>query len=439
MSRRAARAFVAAFAAALTSTGCGRPARPNVLVLVMDTTRADRCSFEGYARPTTPRLDEFAKDAVVFKDAWSPAGWTGPAHASLFTGLRPDHHGFHDGDRNYLAPNVPTLAEALQSQGYATACFSNNDWVAPDFGLTRGFADFEPLYARRDRPYPWARETHEHAADWAERAAKDGRPFFLFVNDMEPHLPYSPPEEFQREFLRGDPTPEEIAAGRAYDLPQSLAYLLHAAETTPRQLGVMSDLYDAEIATLDHEIGVLFDRLRGDGLLDSALVVVVGDHGELFGEHHMTQHGHSLHRAVRRVPLLVRYPKKFDGGRVVTSLVRLEDVMPTILELCGAPPPANLDGESLTRAGPRPNSIAVQGPDSSKKARFEAMLAHGVDATPLTAGIEAVYDGRMHFIRSTDGRRELYDDDRDPDEGENLAAREPDQAAKLEALLPPMR
>jgi arylsulfatase A-like enzyme len=435
MTRPSTALLCAAAALTLTTGGCGAHARPNVLVLVMDTTRADRCSFEGYARPTTPRLEEFAKDAVVYRDAWSPAGWTGPAHASLFTGLRPDHHGFHDGDRNYLAPHVPTLAEALQALGYATGCFTNNDFVAPEFGLTRGFEEVVPMYARPNRPYPWAGETHALAAEWAEMQSRAKRPFFLFINDMEPHIPYTPPEDDAKRFLRGDPTPEEVAAGRAFDLPQSLAYTLHAKEMTPRQLGVISDLYDAEIASLDRDIGTLLDRLNTDGLLDSTIVVIVGDHGELFGEHHIAQHGHSLHRPARHVPLLVRYPKTFDGGRVVTSLVRLEDVPATILELCGAKTPKRFDGVSLADDAARPPSIAVQGRDPSKTARFQSMLA-GVDITPLTVGMAAVYDGRFHFLAYTDGRRELYDLSRDPAETEDLAAREPTEAARLEALLP---
>ena len=132
----------------------------------------------------------------------------------------------------------------------------------------------------------------------------------------------------------------------------------------------------------------------------------------------------------------IRYPKSFDGGRVVTSLVRLEDVPATILDVCGARVPERFDGVSLARDVARSPSIAVQGRDPSKKARFAAMVP-GVDTTPLTIGVAAVYDGRFHFLAYTDGRRELYDLPRDPDETENLAEREPAEAARLAALLPP--
>src|SRR5262245_38862994 len=134
----------AALLALLLAAACGdHPAapaqRPNVLLLVMDTTRADRCGFVGYGRPTTPRLDAFAKDAVVFKDAWSPCCWTAPSHASLFTGLRPEHHGLMDSVRPNLAEEATTLAERFRDAGWRTGCFSNSDWISRDFGLTQGF------------------------------------------------------------------------------------------------------------------------------------------------------------------------------------------------------------------------------------------------------------------------------------------------------------
>src|SRR5262245_52183223 len=152
----AAAAVVAVLVAGWVACGPGTSAnRPNVIMIVMDTTRGDRCSLTGYGRPTTPRLDEFAKDAVVFTEAWSPAGWTGPAHASLFTGLRAEHHGFYTGNRLSLPPSIPTMSEILRREGYATACFSNNELIGTNSGLNRAFDRFEALYDNDARPYPW--------------------------------------------------------------------------------------------------------------------------------------------------------------------------------------------------------------------------------------------------------------------------------------------
>jgi arylsulfatase A-like enzyme len=145
------------------------------------------------------------------------------------------------------------------------------------------------------------------------------------------------------------------------------------------------------------------------------------------------EHGFSLHRAIRHVPLLVRLPGSFDAGRAVDSVVRLEDVMPTVLELCGVRAPSGLDGASLVGDVTGRVSRASQGENAEAKTRYEKMFP-GVDVTHLAAGARAVYDGKFHWIASTDGREELYDVARDPDERENLAAGAPDVAAKMRAL-----
>ena len=437
MSRRAA--TVAVIAAALAAAGwavwrrAAPRVRPNVVIVVMDTTRADRCSFEGYARPTTPRLDEFAKDAVVFTEAWSPAGWTGPAHASLFTGLRLEHHGFYAGNRMNLARTMPTLAELLGADGWATASFANNGWFDARYGLTRGFDHSETHGDDDARPYPWARATHAAAAAWAEARAKEGRPFFLFVNDMEPHLPYTPPAEDEARFVAPGTATRDVDAARRFDFPSTVSYCLRREEIGGDRMALLSSLYDAEIAALDREIGALLDRLRASGLLQNTIVIVTGDHGEMLGEHHQTAHGFSLHRAIRHVPLLIRAPGAFEGGRREGALVRLEDLMPTVLELCRVQVPGGLDGSSLLRDLPGRISRALQGDDETTRDRI-ASLIEGADASALTTGMRAVFDGTYHHIAYSDGRAELYDLRSDAGERDNLAGREPAIAARLASL-----
>jgi arylsulfatase A-like enzyme len=440
--RRALAAAAAVAAAALAAVAVrallpGTPPRPNVLVLVMDTTRGDRCSVDGYPRPTTTCLDQFAKDAVVFRDAWSPANWTVPAHASLFTGLRAEHHGLYEGNRRYLSEGSATLAELLGAAGYATACFTNNSAVSSGFGLTQGFERVEELYARQGRVYPWARETHELAAAWAEDCAKAGRPFFLFVNDMEPHLPYTPPAEFATRFVRRIASREEIQFAESFGYPHTLAYDLRQEELSDEQLGLLSDLYDGEIATLDSEIGRLLGRLHDDGLLDSTLVVVLGDHGEDIGDHHLFEHALGLHRSLLHVPLVVRYPGRFDKGRVVDDLVRVEDVFPTVLETCGLGVPAGLDGAPLGRDLPGRVALSFQMPQVRELSEYAA--AHGpVDISQLVRGIRSAYDGTHHLIAYSDGKEELFDVRSDPHELHDLRAASPDVASRLRALMPPL-
>jgi arylsulfatase A-like enzyme len=434
LPRAAAIAAIAALAVASCAPAPATP-RPNVVVLVMDTTRADRCSINGYARPTTPSLEAFAKDAVNFRQAWSPTGWTPPAHASLFTGLRPEHHGLLPGRNRFLDVVHTTLAERLFNAGYATACFTNNPNVSPESGLTRGFALSDLRYLDDSRPYPWSRATHEAALAWAVEQGRRGTPFFLFVNDLEPHLPYTPPAGDEAEMLRERPAPAVLADARAFGPPRTIAYCARAAELDDAYMRTLSDLYDAEIRALDREIGSLFDGLRNAGLWDHTMVVVVGDHGEMLGEHHQVAHQFSLYRAVRHVPMVVRWPGASDGGRVVDSVVRLEDLFPTVLEACGLPVPEDIDGASLAHGLEGRVARAIRGDATSTLSEAEKAFP-GIDLEPMKARTDAVFDGRFHLIASADGRTELYDVTADPDESRNLAGERPADVQRLEALIP---
>ena len=331
-------------------------------------------------------------------------------------------------------PVVPTLAELLQRGGYATGCFTNNEWISEAFGLTRGFQRIEPLYENEKRPYPYAPATHELAAAWAEEQHAAGKQFFLFINDMEPHLPYTPLPADAAKFVRGSPSAAEMAAARDLKHPETTQYCAGLIEFSDEKLQLLTDLYDAEIATLDREIGRLLDRLRAKGILDSAIVVIAGDHGEMLGEHHHVSHNHSLWAQARRVPLLVRLPGTFDGGRTVRDLVRLEDVMPTVLEACRVAPPDGLDGRSLARDLPGRVSRAHHAQDGKALAKMQAEFP-GADMHRLADSIDAVSDGRWHWLEFGDGRRELYDVAADAAEKHNLAAEKPAEAAAMAALL----
>jgi arylsulfatase A-like enzyme len=434
---RARLPLLALLAAAASCGDVAAPpaARPNVVVVVMDTTRGDRCGFGGYSRPTTPRLDAFAKDAVVFRDAWAPCCWTAPSHASLFTGLRPEHHGVMDNVRMFLPKEIPTIATILRDAGWRTGCFSNNDYISPEYGLSEGFETFVPLFKDAAiRPYPWATDTHTKALEWARAAAAEKKPFFLFVNDMEPHLPYTPSKDFEKRFLPADATPDEVADARAFAFPNSIGVILGRVAATPRKLALMSDLYDAEIAALDELVGGLLDGMKKAGLLDNTVVVVCSDHGENLGEHGMLGHFQSLHKTTLHVPLIVRFPGKFDGGRKVEDVVRLEDVPPTVLELCGLPVPKDFDGKSLLSDLPGRIARGNQGEQSRTIPKMEAAFP-GADMTRFTKAIDSVYDGRLLYVRDAGGKEELYDVAADPAETNDLAPKGGDELEKMRRLL----
>ncbi len=437
VSPAAARATLVVVVAAM-ATGCGNESegaaaqRPNVVMIVMDTTRGDRCGFGGYGRPTTPRIDALAQDGTTFRDCWSPSPWTGPAHASLFTGRRPVNHGFMQ-DRMYLPEGETLLAEILQGAGYRTACFSANEYVSPAFLLTQGFERFEPVFERAQRPNPASILTHRLTADWALDVHRRGEPFFLFVNDVEPHAPYAPPPRFAYAFAEGR---EAAALNDAANSrpPRTLGFTVGALDVSASVLAVVSDLYDAEIAALDEQIGLLLDELRAAGALDDTIVIITSDHGENLGDHGLAEHVFSVHRSLLHVPLVIWYPPAVERGRVVTDAVRLEDVLPTVLELCGVPLPANLDGASLLGdVGGRVARAAYARPTVSVTRAAETFP--GADTGRFDVALRSAYDGRHHLIRASDGTEQLFDVSVDPLELSDISRTPGAPIERLRALL----
>ena len=407
--------------------------RPTSLLIVLDTTRADRGSVIGHDRETTPGLAAFAADATVYTQAWSPAGWTAPAHASLFTGLRPERHGLWMGHRLFLDEAHTTLAERLAAAGYRTACFTANPVVSGEFGLIQGFEHVEGLHGTHAPRPPVAHRAHERLLKWTAGA---GGPWFAFVNHMEPHLPYTPPAQHTARFLRPGTPAEVVTAMRAFGHPVTLAVCAGSRVLDAVERAALSDLYDAEIAGLDAQLTHLFDRLAARGDLDDTVVAVVGDHGENLGERGLVGHQFSLHRSVLHVPLIVRYPGVVAEGARGDALVRLGDAPPTLLGLAGVGVPRDLDGVSLLRGVVGRVARAIQGPVADGTAHQLRVAGAGRDVRHLLPGQRSVFDGRHHLIQHADGRLELYDLEADPAETRNLARSHEGVARRLAASLP---
>ncbi|MCE9634871.1 MAG: sulfatase [Planctomycetes bacterium] len=438
-ARRLARAL-AIFVGAVVLCGadCGpRTERPNVLVLVMDTTRADRCSFLGYESPTTPNLSRLAAESVRFTDAWSPSSWTFPAHAALFTGRRPFRLGVGRARMRPLAAGETTLAEALRDAGWSTGLFTCNGWLAPYAGLTQGFERVDPLYLTAAAGA--ARLAHRRAIDWMLERRSEGRRFFACINDVEPHSPWNPPADVAARFIpRGTPSALTDAA-RALLFPRTMLMQLGLEPLDSDLRSAVSALYDGEIATLDAEIGTLIDEMRRQGLLETTLVVVLGDHGEGLGDHGLLEHGLLLHRELLHVPLLVRPPGGTEA-RAVDAVVRLEDVFPTVLGACAVRVPDGTDGLPLLGTG----AAAPSGRVALAAERFRLDLIEAIEratsvstAAPLRTARRSIYDGRHHLIADDHGRVELYDVKADPAERSDLSAARPDLVEVLRAQLDP--
>ncbi|MCE9634873.1 MAG: sulfatase [Planctomycetes bacterium] len=403
----------------------------------MDTTRADRCSFLGYAKPTTPALDAFAKECVVFTDAWSSGPWTIPAHAALFTGRRPVRLGVVKPWTMPLPESAATLAETLAGAGWKTGLFTCNAWIAPHVGLAQGFQKFDPVYL--DAAGPSAHVAHDRALAWMVGRKSEAQPFFAFINDVDPHAPWNPPAKFAQQFLPPGTAPAEEADARTLIPPRTtLMYL--GLEPFPESLrATVSGLYDAEIASLDSEIGRLFDGMRAAGLFENTMVIVLGDHGEGLADHGWLEHGILLHRELLHIPLLVR-PVGGTLRREVSDVVRIEDVFPTVLDACGVPIPDGLDAQPiLGTAADAPKGRVARANERIRLDYVEAVeKARSVTAAvPLRVARRSVYDGRHHLIADDKGRTELYDVKADPVEKHDLSAAQPDVVAALRLLLDP--
>jgi len=315
--------------------------RPDVLLIVLDATRADHLSPYGYARDTTPTLARLAADGVVYRRAVAPGTWTVPSHASLFTGRYPSSHGAHraatDGFQvTPLDPAIPTLAERLRGAGWDTAAFCGNGaYLDPVFGLARGFGRYETK-----RAYP-AHVLARNAVRWLRRDARF--PVFLFLNVLDPHEPYRAPEPYDRLF-----------PGKREGVTRVNARFRATREVPPPEvLEHCISQYDGELRFADAQVGVVLDELRRLGRYDGALIVVTADHGELFGEHGHLGHGGTPWDDVVHVPLIVKHPHGIGRGTVVEHPVSLVDVAPTVLEALGLPALEGAQGLPLaSRSGP---------------------------------------------------------------------------------------
>lgn len=387
-----------------------------LLMISLDTTRRDHLPFHGYDRDTAPNLHALAKQSVVFDDFLTMSSWTLPTHASLFTGLFPATHGAHYSNRgdvalgdadgapqgfqafraNRLPAEATTLAEVLQSRGYATAAITAGPWFKRVFGLDQGFdhydADFDSLEGRRG----------DEVSDLA-LAALDrfgDRPFFLFLNYFDPHDPYDGHGTKWEQFLR---------PGGDFARSKTLAE------------------YDAEIHYMDEQISRVIDALKARALFDRSWIVVTSDHGEHFGEHGLEIHGFSLYEDVVRGVLFIKPPEGVALAASGSERAQSIDVMPTLLDALGIEIPAAVEGEPIqTIDHPFVAELyRTSGNVQWKGERFRREL-------------RALYEGRYKLIVSSkpeDQDAGLFDLERDPDEENDLSAAQPERASAMRERL----
>jgi arylsulfatase A-like enzyme len=453
--------------------------RPNVVVVVMDTARALETVRSDRRDVALPALDRLAEDGTGYTQAFAGSPWTLPSHASLFTGTYPSKHGAHAGHK-HLDDDLPTLAEAFQTNGYETVAVTNNTWISEEFGFTRGFetvyktwqyvqtdtdlgeiartkqgaemvralaarlVDGNPavnvanaVYGQffRKRTDDGARRTNEWIADWLTDRTRDD-PFFCFVNYLEPHLEYRPPKGFAEEFL-----PSGVTYDEAMDVPQDAwGYIAGGVDLTDHELQILHALYRAEIAYLDRRIGELREYLEAAGEFEDTLFVVTSDHGENIGDHSMMDHQYCLYDTLLHVPLVV-HGEGFETGRN-EDLVQLTDLAPTLLDAAGIDAPAmreELQGQSFHPAAgtePRDHAIAeYMAPQPSMEALRERIGTLSDDIERFDRSLRAIRTDEEKLIRGSDGTREFYEVRNDPRESTNLAAKRAERVTALESTL----
>jgi choline-sulfatase len=382
-------AILVAIAAIAGRAWRGVASRPNILIVTIDTLRADRVGAYGAAFARTPALDRLAREGVLALDAVAAAPITMPSHASLLTGLYPPAHGVRDNGIAALPDGVVTLAERLQPAGYSSHAFVSAVVLSRLYGLDAGFATYDDDLWAEDAPRLFMiRERHagrttDRFLSWfdAWRGGAARAPFFAWVHYFDPHQP-----------LEAAPEDREGAASP----------------------------YDAEVTAADRGLGRILAALERAGVLDDTIVVATSDHGESLGEHGEDTHAIFVYDATVQVPLIVRYPARFPAGRRYPGPVRHIDVVPTLLTLLDLPGGSETQGVDLSKA------LAGTGPAPALSQYSESMLSElGFGMAPL----HALRKDGYKWIRAP--RPELYDLRADPRELTNLA---PQQAARASAL-----
>ena len=372
----------------------------DIVVIVIDTLRADRLSFYGHERITSPFLDALAEECVLFEEARSASSWTAPATASLFTGLHPDQHGVVTGLKiskriarseayavNRIPPDRPTLPELMQSAGYRTFGVADNPNICDAMGFARGFDEFASF------DYEGGERVNEVLEAWLPDLEAD-EPTFLYLHYMDPHVPYGARAPWYEEPAGGDDGSREARLAR----------------------------YDSEIGYVDARIAEVFEWLD---LRRDALVVITSDHGEEFMEHGSWDHSFQLYDELLHVPFLIRGP---DGGplepRRIAEPVSTLDLLPTLAGLVGLPLDVAVEGQDL--------SPALLDPEFELPAdrAIHAMRTEELKRTPQT--LHAVVQGGVKaIVRDQGAEVELYDLREDPDESADLARRRPRLRAEL--------
>jgi arylsulfatase len=417
------------------AAACGGAPAPSVLVITVDTLRADELGAYGGAGTRTPNLDALARGATVFERASAPMPLTRPSHFSLLTGRYPREHGVLN-NAMALPDAATTLAEVLSGHGWRTAAFTGVSLLGRGSGAAQGFERFETSPGHGERS---GVEVVAHALDFLASLGPDER-FFLWVHLFEPHLPYAPPARF-REGL--DPALGVAYPSLSWERLQEIARE-HGGDVPAPILGHARALYRAEVAAVDAYVGELLSGVAARRGADDVLVVLTADHGECFENGVYFEHADCLWEGALHVPLIVRWPPAFQPGARVSHPVSLVDVAPTVLRAARLDPPPGISGRLLQESAAfADRHVLVEHPFYQERAvtgrRERQDVIRSVAGAPTREILAAtewvgVVGPRWKFL-ARDGVEELYPLAPRLDESESRTAAEPAVAATMRQIL----
>jgi arylsulfatase A-like enzyme len=431
--------------------------KPCVLLIVMDTVRVDHVSCYGYQKQTTPHIDRFAQDALLYKNAYATAPWTLPSIASILTGTYPGHHGAHrvTTSHSYYPANklrdaYPTLPEILKESGYTTAGVVSCEWLTASFGLNRGFDHFNdriPSYfftlstfgilQFSNHFFPLkdylffngyygqriAHQINKAALSWL-RSSGENQPFFLFLHYFDPHHPYLPeafgtageliPDTIRHRYLLNSANYVDVEGKIINSVLQGEKPLLRDEHS------FLLSNYDRDITRLDQKLGNLFAALKEMNLYEKTLIIITSDHGEAFGEHNLMLHGRALFNNNLHVPLLIKYP--FDDNRtgVTDYPVSLAGIVPTLLSYLSIEIPDSIQGSPFSQ---------------KNKQLLIAQNFHDPHSKEFPHDLISIQHNHYKYIEARGGKDHFYNLKDDPGETRNLISAADPEKNNLRDLL----
>ena len=418
----------------VASAGCSKaaPGKPNILVVVISSLRADHSSAYGYARATTPNIATLAGAGTLYEMAITPTPWSPAAHASMLSGRYLSEHGVTF-ENPRLAEGLDTVAEHLKEEGYATLAVVTDSAISREAGFGQGFDEFVEIRPEESAaPDDGAVAAEEAVLGLLKKRKEAGTPIFAYVVLKNPALPWNPPQEYRERFLDQPVVQPEVDRLSQLWLPFARQYTMGLLMMPPGELTTLAALYDGEIAYADYRLGRILEGIDDEGLGENLAVFVTSDGGEDLGEHGLIADPSSLFDTIIHVPLVAKWPGRIPAGARVSDQVVTIDLPAAVLAVARRDPAADAPIGDLFKK--RPVAIC-EAPHDPEAIRYFRSLRPAEDPSIFERNLLAVRTPQHKFVVTSLGTAALFDLKADPQERVSVLEAETDKAAELNAHL----